>query len=108
MSGGWNAKPDQRETAHRLWDAKMPKKRIAKLVGVSEWTISHWRWEDKWAARTRYEDRPIKMVKRPPEAMQEGGREESPTCWVCGGRSPTWDGHTQCRGPSHTQCEVAA
>jgi hypothetical protein len=33
-------------------------------------------------------------------------REESPTCFVCGGRSATWNGHTQCRGPYHEGHEV--
>lgn len=85
------AKPQERRLAERLWRAGTPRKRIADILGVSEHTVKHWRYQDQWPARSGNH-----RECREPE--MEAASVERPVCWVCAGRSATWDGHPSCRG----------
>ena len=103
MSGGWNAMPEERRAAQRLWEAGTPRKRIAALLGVSTNTVSKWRWMDGWRNRRRYEDRPIRnpspRYARGPGQARYAEPEPTPTvfrCPWCGGKASDPEGHSAC------------
>jgi len=99
VSAGWNARPDLRAKARRMWDDQRPRREIAHALGVSEETVSHWRWEDGWPPRRDYASRPI----RSPKTFRG---EPTPLLWrcpACHGRATAPEGHASC----HPNTEAA-
>lgn len=94
MSGGWNAKPNERQAAERLWAAGVPRKRIAVLLGVSHHTVTNWRWRDGWRPRSDYASRPIVEPKQPRLGPR---RPALVRCGVCCGRMDPADPHVHGR-----------
>lgn len=99
MSGGWNAHPsEERRIAQRLWQAKMPRKDIARILGLPEGTIHHWRWEDQWEPRKSYADRPVKVrTGKKKNGLRDCPRPSIWRCEHCSGRCDSPEGHVTCR-----------
>ena len=116
MSKFSRSERDQRlrdERLARLWRQGMPGIAIAAAMGYSSTqAVSHAVRRLGLAPRSPNRDiRPAFMermgrIAAEQEALDERAkrlhipprREELPTCFVCHGRSQSWDGHPQCRG----------
>jgi hypothetical protein len=86
------ARPREREQARRMWLQGIPRKQIARQLGVSHHTVKHWRYHHQWPARVGNH-----VEHRIPEE-QPVPRLDTPICFVCAAPSTSWDGHSQCRG----------
>ena len=80
--------------AKRLWDGKVPRKDICRLMEIPEATLKDWRYRFDWPPRNQWSKRPVRNPAKRRGVKHTKGTKLGPTpqcyaCAVCGGRSPT-------------------
>ena len=97
-------KPRQVTWARARWRGGLSLKELCWALQIDRSTLQG------YAKRHGFGPHPHAHIGKLLVTKPEPPRQDSPTCFVCGGSSATWDGHDRCRGrtPVHEEHGRAA